>query len=186
MANPIVLEANNDQVKTYLHRLLARLTDTAPLMAGVSQEMLRQVEYRFEVEGPGWPQLKPATVKRRGSAHPILQVIGALARSFTGDSGKDFAEAGTNDIRAPIHQFGGTIQIPARSQQAYFHQNKKTGEVGNRFVKKHKSNFAQRVTLPAYEITMPARPMIPVDANGNLTPTAAEAILGIFEDYVLE
>ena len=113
-------------------------------------------------------------------------MLGSLARSFTTDFGDDYAALGTNHPLAPIHFFGGKINIPARSQQAYFNQDKKTGEVGKLFVKKKKSNFAQWVTIPAYTINMPARPMLPVDKNGELTPRAADAIMGIFEDFVLE
>ena len=180
------LEVQDQALRQRVDALLKTLTDPAPLMAGISQEMLTQTEARIQQEGPGWPQLKPATVKRRGSAHPILQVTGALARSFTPDSGKDYAMVSSNDPRAPVHFFGAKLTIPARSQRAYFKQDNKTGDVGNLFVKKSKSNFAQWVTMPAYEINIPARPMLPVDENGNLTPTALEAIMEIltvnFED----
>lgn len=38
----------------------------------------RIIEERFRKEGPGWASLSPATVKARGSAHPILRQTGAL------------------------------------------------------------------------------------------------------------
>lgn len=202
MANLELSIANND-VQQSLANLLSRLTDTAPVFAGIAQELATNVETIFQDEGPGfsptnanikgrgtapggWPQLAPRTVKKRGSAHPILQVTGALARSFLPFSGDDVAGIGTNLVYAPIHFLGGTIEMPARSQKAYFKQDKKTGAVGNKFVKKNKSNFAQWVTLPAYKITIPARPMLPVDAQGNLLPKTAESILEMFSDYVLE
>jgi hypothetical protein len=42
---------------------------------------------------------------------------------------------GTNRVYGAIHQFGGTIEIAARSQQAYYRQ-KKNGEIDNQFVRK--------------------------------------------------
>lgn len=202
MAN-FELSISDDNVQQSLAALLNRITEPAPVFAGISQELLRQTEAIFENEGPGfstananikgrgtapggWPQLAPRTIKKRGSDHPILQVTGALARSFLPFSGDDVAGIGSNYVTALIHFLGGTINMPARSQQAYFKQDKKTGVVGNKFVKKNKSTFAQWVTIPAYKITIPARPMLPVDEQGNLLPTAAEAILDIFADYLLE
>lgn len=202
MAN-IELTISSSELQSYLGGLVQRLTDARPLFAGIAQELATQTELIFQDEGPGysatnanikgrgtasggWPQLAPKTIKQRGTAHPILQVTGALARSFTTDFGDDFAALGSSNPYAAIHFFGGQINMPARSQQAYFNQDKKTGEVGKLFVKKKKSNFAQWVTIPAYTINMPARPMMPVDKNGELTPRAADAIMGIFEDFVLE
>lgn len=202
MANIEIIITNRD-VQDALGDLLNRLTEPAPVFAGISKELAYQVEQIFENEGPGfsalnanvkgrgtasggWPQLAPSTVKKRGSAHPILQISGNLARSFLPFSGDDHAGIGSNSPYAPIHFLGGEIKMPARSQKAYFHQDKKTGAVGNKFVKKKKSNFAQWVTLPAYVINIPARPMLPVDAQGNLLPHVAETLLDMFADYILE
>ncbi|HBI6270473.1 TPA: phage virion morphogenesis protein, partial [Serratia marcescens] len=63
-----------------------------------------------------------------------------------------------------VHQFGATIEIAARSQQAYYRQ-KKNGEIDNRFVRKSKSNFAQWHTIPAHQVTIPARPWLGVSAE---------------------
>jgi phage gpG-like protein len=199
----IELKVTHNDVQQGLQDLLEHLTNTAPVFASISQEFATQTELIIQNEGPGystlnanikgrgtasggWPQLAPRTIKQRGSAHPILQITGALARSFLPYSGDDYAGIGSNDPRAAIHFFGGKIQMPARSQQAYFRQDQKTGEVGNKFVKKKKSNFAQWVTIPAYVINIPARPMFPVDAEGNLLPHVAETLLEIFADYLLE
>ncbi|HTF98671.1 MAG TPA: phage virion morphogenesis protein [Cellvibrio sp.] len=202
MAN-FELQITNNDIQEFLGGLINRLTDSRPLFAGVAQEFATQTELIFQNEGPGysatnanikgrgtaaggWPQLAPRTIKQRGSAHPILQITGALARSFITDFGADFAALGTNSPYAPIHFFGGQINMPARSQKAYFKRNEKTGDVGNLFVKKKKSNFEQWVTIPAYTINIPARPMMPVDKNGELIPRAAEALMEMFENYVLD
>jgi phage gpG-like protein len=47
---------------------------------------------------------------------------------------------GTNRVYGAIHQFGGTIEIAARSQQAYYRQ-KKNGKIANQFVRKSNQTF---------------------------------------------
>lgn len=74
-------------------------------------------------------------------------------------------EVRSSMVYAAIHQFGGTIHMPARSQLAYFRQDK-DGTVGNRFVHKSRSNFAQWVTRGEHTITIPARPFFPDPAVG--------------------
>lgn len=156
----IRLDVQDKALRQRVSALLRKLTDPSPLMAGIAQELLTQTEERFAEEGPGWPQLAPSTAEQRGSAHPILQVTGALARSFLPSSGKDFAQISSNDPRAPWH-FYGTAPYVIRPR------NKKALAFGNVLTKK--------VNHPG----LPARPMLPVDENGNLTPTALEAIMEI-------
>jgi phage gpG-like protein len=71
-------------------------------------------------------------------------------------------EWGTNVAYAEIHQQGGTIDIFARSQQIYRHVDRH-GELGTRFVRRSKSNFANYVEIKAYQITIPARPYVGID-----------------------
>jgi phage gpG-like protein len=69
---------------------------------------------------------------------------------------KKMAEVGTNVKYARIHEYGGKIKHYARSQRAYFRMSK-NGEVGSRFVKKSRSNFAQWVTIGEHSVVMPER-----------------------------
>jgi phage gpG-like protein len=64
-------------------------------------------------EGEPWQELAPATVKRRGSAHPILQVTGALLRSFQTGGERHHEEItprkltwGSDVPYALFHEFG--------------------------------------------------------------------------------
>ncbi|EAM6855285.1 DUF1073 domain-containing protein [Salmonella enterica] len=59
---------------------------------------------------------------------------------------------------AAINEFGGSAIIPAREQTLHFHYNEKTGEIGHRFVKAGKGNFAQDVVIPEHTVTIPPRP----------------------------
>lgn len=71
---------------------------------------------------------------------------------------------------AAVQEFGGSMNIPERTQDLNFKQNERTGQVGNRFVKADKANFAQMVTIPAHTVTVPPRPffrtMLEQDAPG--------------------
>ena len=56
-------------------------------------------------------------------------------------------------------EFGATVEVPERTQTLYFKRNR-DGTVGNRFVRKDKSDFAQDVTVGGHTITIPARPFM--------------------------
>lgn len=72
---------------------------------------------------------------------------------------------GTNAKQGAIQHFGGSIQIPARSQLIGFRRDARTGEVDNRFASRKKANFEQWATLPSYEIKIPARPWLGLSAS---------------------
>jgi hypothetical protein len=57
---------------------------------------------------------------------------------------------------ASVQEFGGSMQIPARTQDLNFKINANTGK--SRFAKAGKANFVQSVTIPAHTVTIPARP----------------------------
>ncbi|NWC11933.1 hypothetical protein HX776_24405 [Pseudomonas agarici] len=59
---------------------------------------------------------------------------------------------------AAVNEFGGTIEIPERTQDLHFKYNDRTDEISHRFARKDKSNFVQTVTIPAHKITVPPRP----------------------------
>lgn len=100
-----------------------------------------------------------------------LKDTGHLLRSITSqvvESGNT-VEVGTNlqskGVKYPaVHQYGAKIDIPARSQKVY-RNLLKSGSL-TKFVKKTRANFEQNVTLPAYSITIPARPFLPLRESG--------------------
>lgn len=58
---------------------------------------------------------------------------------------------------AAVNEFGGSIDIPERTQNLHFKYDERTGDVGHRFVRANNANFVQSVTVPAHKITIPAR-----------------------------
>jgi len=73
---------------TLIHRpFLEALRDWSPAFVMVAEDVLEPyVKQAFQTEGASegtnWKELAPSTVKRRGSAHPILHVSGRLEESF--------------------------------------------------------------------------------------------------------
>ena len=160
-----------------LGELIKKLENRAPLMREMAAAMGDAVEENFAQQGrPAWMGWSPAYARHRRGGK-ILQKSGRLAASITQYSTNDEATVGTNVKYARIHQEGGEISIPARSQKAYYRQNK-DGSVGNRFVKKSRSNFEQWNTIGAYKIKMPARPFL------HLTEDDVEKMESTAEQYL--
>lgn len=141
-----------------------RLRQRLPIiLKEMSTTLLTLVQHGIQQEqspdGTPWEPLKPATVKQRGSAHPILRRSGDLYRSLQPGETSNSAFVGTNWPYARIHQFGGVIKRQARTTTLYFKQYR-DGTVGNRFVRRSQSNFSQSASVGAHEIVMPARPYL--------------------------
>lgn len=94
------------------------VTDWSPTFRKIATKVLEpEVQKQFKREGrnfgPGWEELADATVKRRGSDHPILDETGEMRNSFTqGDSNQieiitpDTMDWGSSLPRSLFHQTG--------------------------------------------------------------------------------
>lgn len=161
-----------------LGELIKKLEHREPLMREMAAAMGDAVEENFAQQGrPAWMGWKSNAywAKRRGGK--ILQKSGRLAASITQYSTNDEATVGTNVKYARIHQEGGEINIAARSQKAYYRQNK-DGSLNHRFAKKSQANFEQWNTIGAYKIKMPARPFL------HLTEDDVERMENTAEQYL--
>lgn len=163
------IEFDNREVIAAIERVLDAVEHPAPLFQQINEHLLRAHRARFGAQvspqGTPWQPLSPAYQRRKHrNADKVLTLRGHLRNTLHGNVSDTGLEFGTNLVYGAIHQFGGAINIAARSQKAYFRQGR-DGEVGNRFVKQKRSNFAQWVTLPAYRINMPARPWLGTSAE---------------------
>lgn len=130
--------------------------------------------------GERWRALEPSYARWKAKKRPGAPIL-KFDNHMIGDQLSHQVDGttllvGTNAPYGAIHQFGGAIQIAARSQQAYFHHA--NGEVSPQFVNKRKSNFAQWVTLPAYTINMPARPWL------GISDADAKEIVALTQDHL--
>lgn len=102
-----------------LHRPFSvGIRDWSPALLSIAEDVLEpHVRQLFDTEGRsetmGWAELAPSTVKRRGSAHPILQVAGDMKLSFQEGSSLHHQEVtptklvwGSDVPYAMFHEFG--------------------------------------------------------------------------------
>ena len=144
----------------------SELMRAEPLLRSMGERLLEFHQQRFRdqksPEGVPWKELSPRyRARKRKNQDKVLTRDGHLRNTLRWQVNADELLFGTDRVYGAIHQFGGSIEIAARSQQAYYRQ-KKDGEIDNQFVRKRKSNFAQWHTLPAYKISIPARPWLGV------------------------
>ncbi|WP_339524236.1 phage virion morphogenesis protein [Pseudomonas sp. EL_65y_Pfl2_R96] len=164
-----------------LGELSERLGDLTTPLNDIAEYLHQSTDDRFikqvAPDGSPWAPLAPSTLARKKGGR-ILRNKGTLQDTMRHSvSGNELA-FGTDRPYGAIHQDGGKVEHAARSQQVYFRQGKE-GSVGNRFVKKSKSNFAQWVTRGAHDTEIKARPYLGLSAEDDVE------LLAIIQDYLL-
>ena len=128
------------------------------MMQGIAAELLSMTEDNFERESWGnepWQPLK----YRSGKA---LQLNGILAGSIHSLATNQTAKIGTNIAYAAIHHIGGEIHAKNTPYLMI--------PLGN-------GRFACKKS-----VTIPARPYLPINANGELQSDGATRILDVVKD----
>jgi len=153
------------------------LTSPRALLRELGEYLRGSTRARFaSMSGPDgarWQALSPRYQRRKHrNADKILTLRGHLrsriAYQLEGDDG---VAVGSNLAYAAIHQFGGSIEIAARSQRARLVPKRIKREDGTSYVAQRfgklgaKSGALRNVTLPAYAVTMPARPYLGLSAE---------------------
>ncbi|MBI4742497.1 MAG: phage virion morphogenesis protein [Betaproteobacteria bacterium] len=179
----ITIEA--DAVQRALQGIEYRARNLQPALRAIAGLLEDRTAQNFaDQSGPlgKWPALKNPPRNKKRTSPKILVDTARLKNSIASRVTAQSVQVGTNVVYAAIHQLGGTIDIAARSQQAYFKQGK-DGSVGNRFVKKSRSNFAQWHTRGAHQINMPACPYLPFIGN-RLQNGVEESIVEVLNSYL--
>lgn len=175
------VEMNGSEVGRQLAELAERLGSLKTPLTDIAEYLHQATDDRFRQQvgpdGSPWAPLSPSTLARKKGGR-ILRESGDLQDTLRHQVSDDELLFGTDRPYGAIHQFGGKIEHAARSQQVYFRQGK-DGSVGNRFVKKNRSNFAQWVSRGASVTEIPARPYLGLSAGDE-----AEA-LTIIGEYLL-
>lgn len=121
----IEFEVSGDvQLSRDLDRWASAVEDPGPAFEAMADDFLEIEARQFASEGGnsgGWAPLAPSTVRRRGSAHPILFQTGRLQQSLTSAGARDSVrrvtadslEVGTSVPYARFHQ-QGTARMPRR------------------------------------------------------------------------
>lgn len=198
MATKLELQVSDTKVLERLNQIVTTLGNTAPLMNEISLVLLAQTEQAFAQGGNPvpWEALSARTIKdrsRRGTwPGQILQDSGQLVASVTASSGRDFAQISSNKAYAAVMQFGGVIHHDAYSIKTKLRTDAKgnllrQGDEGKKknlavFAKKSHKRAVERIAEhPAHDVTMPARPFMPIDASGTLTQPALTAIMDVLD-----
>lgn len=147
-----------------LGALMQGVEHPAELFGQINEYLLRSTRARFKTQsspsGVAWAPLSPAYQKqKRRNSNRVLTLNGYLQGTLRGQHSDQGLTFGSDRVYAAIQQLGGTIKRKASTRDLYFKQNR-DGSVGNRFVKKGKSNFAQTASVGAHEIKIPARPFL--------------------------
>ena len=182
------VELDHAEVTAALGELQGRLASLRAPMAEIGQHLVTLADLSFRHErdpwGRAWQRLAASTLRRRRTGKgkggaKILRDTGHLAKSITYRADDRSVTVGTNVVYAAIHQFGGEIQHAARTSTLYFRQ-RKDGTVGNRFVRRGRSNFAQDVETRAHTVTMPRRAYLPISEGGEVD-LPADAVSDILD-----
>lgn len=143
-----VIQINDQNLITRLNKVARAMRDPTRLGHAIANSFLTVVEDNFDAEGrPAWAGLRPVTLARRRPGKKLFQ-SGQLRSSITTQVSKDSVVIGTNDPKAPTHQFGA-----------------RQGQYGT---------SSRNTPLPWGVI--PARPFLPMDKNGNLQSEAEQAL----------
>ncbi|MFA7944050.1 phage virion morphogenesis protein [Pseudomonas brenneri] len=165
-----------------LEDLIERLGDLTTPLNDIAEYLHQSTDDRFRQQvapdGSPWAPLAPSTLTRKKGGR-ILRDKGTLQDTLRHNVSDNELTFGTDRPYGAIHQFGGKIEHAARSQRIYFRQGK-DGSVGNRFVKKSKSNFAQWATRGAHDSEIKARPYLGLSSEDDIE------ILAIIQDYLVK
>ncbi|MFB2531021.1 phage virion morphogenesis protein [Paracoccus sp. p3-h83] len=170
------VQFDDQEARERLRALVDRIDRPKSFFSEVGQKLAASTRERFRTElapdGSAWTPLHPMTIKARmkrsRAAIRILSERGYLAGSIRHEASDQGVKVGSvlKDYSA-IHQLGGTIDMPARSRTLRFRSVPKAEGAGRRFAKKtrKKGVTEQTVSIPAYQITIPARPFLGISAN---------------------
>lgn len=167
---------DDHEVLSALRLLQSRIGNIRKPLGEIGQTLVTLTDLSFRHEqdpwGAAWKRLAASTLARRRKgrgtgSNKILRDTGVLQNSINYQATSDQVAIGTNVTYAAIHQFGGDIQREARTHTLYFRVNR-SGQVGNRFVRRNRSNFAQDVTIGAHTIHIDARPFLPIRKDGTV------------------
>ncbi|MFS4552618.1 phage virion morphogenesis protein [Comamonas resistens] len=145
-----------------LARIDAAMGNTAPLLARIGEYLQGSTRNRFGAQagpdGTAWKPLQPRYQRRKKqNKDKILALRGYLRGQIHWQpDGDDAVRVGTNAKYGAIHQFGGTIDKPARQSTVHFG----AGKAKHLFVKRKKAKRSLQVTVPAHQVNIPARPYL--------------------------
>lgn len=168
----LTIDSDSLALSDALGELLAKTGNLEPAFRDIGEYLMSAHRERFAAQqspdGQAWAALTPKYLKqKRKNKDRILYLDGYLANTLRYQVSADELTFGSNRPYAAIHHFGGVINMPARMRTLHF-KLQRDGSVGNKFVKKKRSDFAQDVQGKPYTVNMPARPWLGTSDADNL------------------
>jgi phage gpG-like protein len=180
----LTVEVRSAAAEGALARVEGRLRDLSEPMARIGQRLLADIHRNFR-EGGWYPRAWSPSRRVLKKGGQTLVDKGLLRRSMQERSGPDWAEAGSGLVYARIHQEGGTLSVPARVQPVRARKGLPMAVFAKResFAKRKTGAVAIRF-IPAHTVRMPARPFLPVSADGRLAPATEVFVREQIGDFV--
>lgn len=163
------VEFDSAALQSALGKLKIALDNIDPALRDMGEHLMLSHRLRFAdqtaPDGTPWAPLSPAYKKqKKKNKNKILFLDGYLQNTLRYQLRDGELLFGSNRKYAALMQFGGVVQRKARKQDVYFKQNA-DGSVGNKFVKKKNSNFAQTINVGAHSANYTARPFLGVSES---------------------
>lgn len=188
MSAPI--EIDDLVVRQALGALQERVRRVGPLLQEIGEDITQRAKARFGTgtgpDGAKWKPNAPSVAKAKGGRGPLIGESGDLRRQIVPQVTGDTLTVTSSPVYARIQQFGGTIERAAYSKQVRHRTDAKgnllRSEIMNGkglvFAKdSHKRVKVRWFEVAAHKITIPARPFMPVRADGSLYPAERAEIL---------
>ena len=166
-----------------LDKIMRVLGDTAPMLETMGRVFKTKIQFCFINSTDPWGVRWKPIVYRDGK--PLIdtrRLLSSITANITGNT----LEVGTNVEYGPYQHFGYERHVEAHTKEVYFMQ-KRDGSIGNRFVSKSKSNFAQEVFVKAHDIVTPGSPFLPIlegdviDLPAGWANDAVKAVVRFYE-----
>ena len=158
-----------DKTQSALTALKRALGDKKTILRQIGEALVASTDERFvsmqSPDGAPWKPLHPRTIRQKRNKQKILTERGLLRGSIHYELNGDTLEVGTDRKYGAIHQFGGVVKIPARTQTVKIGTK---GKNKGRFMKaKSKAAHAIERTfiIPAHDVTIPARPFLGLSSD---------------------
>lgn len=169
-----------DRASRAMDALAARVAKPQALLQTLAEGVMARADARFDTQtgpdGQAWAALAPAT-RRAKKGNKTLTESGDLRLSLVAQASASVAVVSAAQPYAAIHQFGGQTERQARTATIR-HRTNARGELlrsaimngrGLIFAKaSHKRALVRQVEVGAHGIKIPARPYLPVRADGSL------------------
>jgi phage virion morphogenesis protein len=142
----ITIQVDDSQVEAALNEIEKAAGNMLPVFQVIGRKVTAKINIGFRSgRGPTGSVWAPLRFR---NGQP-LRDTGRLNRSITANATQQYVDIGTNVQYGPVHQFGATIK-PKKAKRLVFANKARGGLV-----------FAKQVTIPA-------RPFLPLNAAGQV------------------